>query len=396
MSTNQTREALDILKDSMKELQSEKGSILAGVQKLSHASNLLDENDIAIWCEIQLGNSEITQNLEEYINILIDIAKSNNKDNKEKLKKIEEKLTKLGLKENIHYSYDEINAKASKSSGGYQNIGFIEDKYKNFIKMKKGNDGTYYLSNLSKNIIFVKSRAFKYATDLYNKYKFSDTPQTVIDVLKGEVDDKLLDLDPTLAEKLMLMFKSVSSNNQEELSQSLTTCRRFIESLADVLYPATDEKINGRSLGQQNYINRIWAFMDKSIASTSNKEMAKAHVDYLGVWLQRTHKISNKGVHTDVSKLEATKAVLHIYLILADILNYLDLDINQSQSTINIHKASLDELQSFLDISKVQAKDIVKMRVIKGKIEPKDLLEIKGIGSKTAKKAEDIFSFDIE
>ncbi|MDY4979188.1 MAG: helix-hairpin-helix domain-containing protein [Candidatus Onthovivens sp.] len=395
MSTNQTREALDILKDSMKELQSEKGSILAGVQKLSHAANLLGENDIAIWCEIQLGNSEFTQSLEEYINILIDVNEVNNKDIKEKLKKIEEKLTKLNLKRNIHYSNDEISVKAYKSGGGYQNIGFIEDKYKNFIKMKKGNDGTYYLSNLSKNINFVKSRAFKYVTDLYDKYKFSDTPQTVIDVLKGEVDDKLLDLNPTLAEKLMLMFKSVSSNNKEELSQSLTTCRRFIESLADVLYPATDEKINGRSLGQQNYINRIWAFMDKSIESTSNKEMAKAHVDYLGLWLQRTHKISNKGVHTDISKLEATKAVLHIYLILADILNYLEFNINQSQSTINIHKASLDELQSFLDISKVQAKDIVKMRVIKGKIEPKDLLKIKGIGSKTVKKAEDIFSFDI-
>lgn len=395
MSTNLTREAVDILKDCMKELQSEKGSTLAGVQKLSHASNLLGENDIVIWCEIQLGNSEITQDLQAYVKILIDLAKSNNEANKDKLKKIKEKLIKRGLKENIHYSYDEIMAKGSESSGGYQNIGFIEDKYNNFVKRKDGNDGTYYLSNLSKNINFVKSRAFKYATELYNKYKFADTPQTVIDVLKSEVDDKLLDLDPTLAEKLMLMFKSVSSNNQEELSQSLTTCRRFIESLADVLYPATDEKINGRSLGQQNYINRIWAFMDKSITSASNKEMAKAHVDYLGVWLQRTHKISNKGVHTDVTKLEATKAVLHIYLMLGDILNYLNLDINQSESTINIHKASLDELQSFLDISKVQAKDIVKMRVINGRIEPKDLLEIKGIGSKTVKKAEDIFSFDI-
>ena len=395
MSTNQTREALDILKDSMKELQSEKGSILAGVQKLSHASNLLGENDIAIWCEIQLGNSEITQSLKEYINILIDLSKDNNESNKCKLESIKDKLIKCGLKENIHYSYDEIKVKASESGGGYQNIGFIEDKYQNLIKGKKGNDGTYYITNLSENINFVKSRAYKHATELYNKYKFSDTPQTVIDILKNEVDDKLLDLDPTLAEKLMLMFKSVASNNQEELSQSLTTCRRFIESLADVLYPATDEKINGRLLGQQNYINRIWAFMDKSIQSASNKEMAKAHVDYLGVWLQKTHKISNKGVHTDVTKLEATKAVLHIYLILGDILNYLDFDIKESELIINIHEASLDELQSFLDISKNQAKDIVKMRVIKGRIEPKDLLEIKGIGSKTVKKAEEIFSFDI-
>lgn len=395
MFTNQTREAIDILKDCMKELQSEKGSILAGIQKLEHASSLLGENDIVTWCEIQLGNSKITQNLKEYIDILIDLSENNNEANKCKLENIKDKLIKIGLKENIHYSYDEIKVKAYESGGGYKNIGFVEDKYQNFIKKKIGNDGTYYISNLSENINFVKSRGFKHATDLYNKYKFSDTPQTVIDILKNEVDDKLFDLDPTLAEKLMLMFKSVSSNNQEELSHSLTTCRRFIESLADVLYPATDEKINGRLLGQTNYINRIWAFMDKSIQSASNKEMAKAHVDYLGSWLQKTHKISNKGVHTDVTKLEATKAVLHIYLILGDILNYLDFDIKESKLIINIHEASLDELQSFLNISKNQAKDIVKMRVIKGRIEPRDLLEIKGIGSKTVKKAEEIFSFDI-
>lgn len=395
MYIEKTGEALKILNDSIKELQSEKGSILSGVENLLHAANLLGEDDISMWCEIQLGNKDITYELKEYINILKETIKNNNENNKEKLKKIELKLQKIGLNKKIHYTIEEIEIKQYESSGGYQNIGFVEDKYKSLIKLKKGNDGTYYISNMLENINFVKSRAYKYAIELYDKYKFSNAPQTIIDSLKKEVDDKLLDINPGLAEKLMLIFKSVSSNNEEELSQSLTTCRRFIESLADMLYPATKEKINGRLLGQQNYINRIWAFMDQSIESESNKEMAKAHVDYLGNWLQKVHKVTNKGVHTNINKLEATKAVIHIYLILADILSYLNDDINKNKASINIYEASLDELQSFLDINKTQAKEIVKMRVRKDNLEPNDLLEIRGIGVKTVNKAIDNFSFDL-
>ena len=70
MYIEKTGEALKILNDSIKELQSEKGSILSGVENLLHAANLLGEDDISMWCEIQLGNKDITYELKEYINIL--------------------------------------------------------------------------------------------------------------------------------------------------------------------------------------------------------------------------------------------------------------------------------------------------------------------------------------
>lgn len=396
MSTKATLEAIGILKECIDELQSEKGTILAGVQKLGHAANILGEQDIAIWCEIQFGNSKYTLPLSKFLSAVEQHSKENNEKSKSVVSETKKTLNDLGLKQDIHYTIDEIMVKRLSSSGGYGNIGFIESKYKELNRQKVGNDGTYYVSNLLQNMNYIKSIAYKYATELYNKYQFADTPQTIIDILKNEIDDKLLDLEPTLAEKLMLAFKAVTSNSQEELSQALTTCRRFIESLADALYPATDEKINGRILGKQNYINRLWAFMDKAIESESNKEMAKAHIDYLGSWLQRIHKVSNKGVHTDLDRLEAIKAVLHTYLMVGDILSYLNLNTETPKKVINIHTATLDELQSFLDVSKNLAKEIIKLRVQKGKLIPKDLLDIKGIGKKTIGKAEEIFSFELE
>ena len=57
-------------------------------------------------------------------------------------------LDDLGLKQGTHYSEEEWGIKRDKAGGGYENIGFIEDKYASLIRDKQGNDGTYYRSNL--------------------------------------------------------------------------------------------------------------------------------------------------------------------------------------------------------------------------------------------------------
>ena len=61
------KEALRLLEESLKELESQKGSILTAIQKISRASNLLDIKNIFIWCEIQFGNIKYTSIIKSYI-----------------------------------------------------------------------------------------------------------------------------------------------------------------------------------------------------------------------------------------------------------------------------------------------------------------------------------------
>jgi hypothetical protein len=191
-------------------------------------------------------------------------------------------LDALGLKEDVHYPREERELKKLEAGGGYRNIGTIEELYANLVTTKKGNDGTFYKLHLREHIDYVRRVAHEKASKLYNKVAFSSTPQTSLDILRAEVDSKLLDLAPEAAEKLMIAFKSVASDIPEEWTHALTSCRRFIEELGDALYPPKDESIKGRNVTKGQYINRLWAFMDTSIESESNKELAKAHVDYLG------------------------------------------------------------------------------------------------------------------
>jgi len=303
-------------------------------------------------------------------------------------------LTALGLKEEIHYSSEERAIKRSEAGGGYKNIGTIDEILASLSRKKLGNDGTFYQNNLTEHINYVRRVAHDKASTLYNKVAFSSTPQTSLDILRAEVDSKLLDLAPKAAEKLMVAFRSVASEHPEEWSHALTSCRRFLEDLADVLYPPKDEQVKGRTLGKPQYINRLWAFMDESIESESNRDLAKAHVDYLGSYLERAHKLGHKGVHADLSRTEAIKAVFHTYLLVADILDYLEKGSNRGPKNLNIHTASLDELESVLGISRAMAKEIIKLRVEHGVLDIARLATIKGVRQKTLLLAEKGLSFE--
>ena len=389
----QQKESLRLLEEALKELESQKGSVLSAIQKISRASVIMDNSDIHIWCLIQLGEQKYTSVLRKFVDTLVVRQTDDSKEVVEELVEYQSEIDELGLKVGVHYSNDELTAKYPESGGGYVNIGFVEERYADLVRTKNGNDGTHYKNDLNRHINYVRKKAHEVASKLFNELKFSGTVRNCFDLLKNEVDDKLLDLDPVLAEQLMLAFKSVSSNKEEEWSQALTTCRRLLEGLADKLYAPSDKNNNGRPLGQGQYVNRIWAFMDYSIESDSNKALAKTHVDFLGAWLEKINKLANKGVHAELGQLEATKAVFHTYLVIADILEYLS-DEKSTQGKPDINSATIDELEALLGVSRNLAKEIFKHRVKEGFLDSETLSTISGVGPKTIKKAKEEFIID--
>ncbi|MBW8323420.1 MAG: hypothetical protein K0M50_01515 [Prolixibacteraceae bacterium] len=375
---------IELIEEILSDIDNPKVSLLSSINKLNRASKLLNEKEILIWTEIQLGNIYYTLPLTNWIKAYLANDKNKTKENEKKLKTHEDKLNELEIELGIIIESEELSAKSIESGGGFKNIGFVEEKHADIAKFKKGNDGTYYQSNLLNTLTIVKSLTFKKASSLHSKYAYESLPQTNFEFLKDKVEDVLFELDPELAEMLMLAFKAVSSNSEEEWSQALITCRRFLEQLADKLFPPIEQPIQGRKLNQENYINRIWAFMDKSILSQSNKELAKMHVDLLGNYLQSSYKLTNKGVHAKITRIEAVKTVFHIYMTCVDLLGYLDRQkLNNKPS---LHLATMDEIEAFGEVSRSIAKEIIKCRVKNGKLTVKTLSEIPGVGKMTIEK----------
>lgn len=121
--------------------------------------------------------------------------------------------------------------------------------------------------------------------------------------------------------------------------------------------------------------------------------MAKSHLDYLGSWMAADYTLTCKGVHAEVSQLEATKTIFHIYLMLADLLEYLNIDLEKVTTQLLITEVSLDEIEALLNVKRDVAKAIVVARVKNKGLTLEQLSGVQGIGPKTIEKAKEIFKF---
>jgi hypothetical protein len=105
-------EALQLLEDALKTLESPKGSVLSSVQKLLRASDLIGNQDIQIWCAIQLGEQKYTKPLQKLVAAMVVRDGSQpTKKQKENISAALKELKELNLKEHVHYCREELNVK---------------------------------------------------------------------------------------------------------------------------------------------------------------------------------------------------------------------------------------------------------------------------------------------
>jgi hypothetical protein len=110
--------------------------------------------------------------------------------------------------------------------------------------------------------------------------------------------------------KIESINERLGTNEDEAISQAMSTCRRLIDAVADDVFPARDEPydLNGqkRDVKQNNVLNRINAYLH-SVGVTGGRatRLRRSLEDIYG-------RVS-KGVHDDVNGHEAR------YLFLTDV-----------------------------------------------------------------------------
>lgn len=119
----------------------------------------------------------------------------------------------------------------------------------------------------------------------------------------------LEDLTPRLIWTLTAAHNALQrARNEEDVAQAAVSGRRFLEQLADALYPAKDQAVAGRDMSAPRYRNRIWAFL----AEHATPDVAQQ----LGREVDRLDREFNAGLHSqrDRQRLEACLADLALVL----------------------------------------------------------------------------------
>ncbi|MFN6006554.1 MAG: hypothetical protein ACK47C_09055 [Paracoccaceae bacterium] len=110
--------------------------------------------------------------------------------------------------------------------------------------------------------------------------------------------------------QLTQTYELFSSPNAEKRTHALTSLRRLLVTLADVLFPAQDFP----GLEQDKYLNRLSKFVEDALSSVSAPEVDRQDIEKR---LRLLNDRSSKAVHAEVSTFEARQCLLSLQLYLS-------------------------------------------------------------------------------
>lgn len=114
----------------------------------------------------------------------------------------------------------------------------------------------------------------------------------------------LEDLSPKLFNALGAAAERLASaENEEEVAQVAISGRRYMEQLADALFPPTDTPRGKRKLDKPAYRNRLWAFAEDHLQDDPVRLSA------IGKQVDRVVEELNAGLHADQPKERVARSI---------------------------------------------------------------------------------------
>jgi hypothetical protein len=171
---------------------------------------------------------------------------------------------------------------------------------------------------------------YQYALRTHYELKFSGIASDVFTRIRQRVDASIGRTIPSAVQRLSAAYENLRSENPEDWSNAVHSCRRILQDLADSLFPPTDGertvKQGGKTvqveLGKAYFINRLMAFIQDSCDSERFTDIVGSHLKFIGERLDSVVKAAQKGSHeTIVRKEEADRYVVFTYLLVGDILS---------------------------------------------------------------------------
>lgn len=180
-----------------------------------------------------------------------------------------------------------------------------------------------YLNNVA---LFssLKAAVHSYVTDTLIAIEFGDVAESIFDELRQDVDTFVRSHSPKSAEKLLAIAERMAEGNAEAYAEALTSCRRLLMTVADSVFPPSDNDwVDGsgkkHKVGADDYKNRLVAFIESRLTSGSSRAILENELEHLCSRLDAVYEKACKGVHTDVSVEEARLAIIEGYIFIGEI-----------------------------------------------------------------------------
>lgn len=127
------------------------------------------------------------------------------------------------------------------------------------------------------------------------------------------------DLNPRLFNTLGAAVRALSrAQNEEDIAHVGISGRRYVEQLANVLFPPRAELHNGRNVTKEKFRNRIWAFIDQ--AASPLIENREEEIRRRGLEVDRIIDEVNSILHGTPDKARALRILFDLAKLSIDLL----------------------------------------------------------------------------
>ncbi len=174
----------------------------------------------------------------------------------------------------------------------------------------------------------IRSRLYQYVLQTYQYLKYGSAAEGTFTEFRMQADERLKKICPQAIEKLSSAYNNLNSSNPEDWANAVHSCRRILTDLADALYPPRDEPVmvGGRAIkvGKDQYINRLVQFIASKEGSKTFADVVGADLSSIGMRLDAIYDAVCKGTHAEITKDEASRYIIHTYLLISDIVSLTD------------------------------------------------------------------------
>lgn len=174
----------------------------------------------------------------------------------------------------------------------------------------------------------IKGSLYKYILQIYNKLEYGNIVEDLFTKNRLSVNERLSKVCPEAISKFVSVYENMDSSNKEDWANAVHSCRRILQDLADNLYPPQENPIviNGKTiqLGKEQYINRLIQFIASKKESTTYGKVVGADLSSIGNRIDAIYEATNKGTHSELSKEDASRFIIHTYFLLSDIISLVD------------------------------------------------------------------------
>lgn len=171
----------------------------------------------------------------------------------------------------------------------------------------------------------IRDRLWEFLTETEYELTFGEATAETFDRLRTYVDRQLTTIAPPALEQFQAAYRRLKDGGDEDRAHALTSCRRVLKTLADQLYPASQEPVTGldgraRVLDESKFVNRLVQYVAETVGKHENGAVVQASLEDVGARLGALNDLASKGVHAEVTTYEVDTCVVQTYLVVADVL----------------------------------------------------------------------------